>query len=913
VTSAPRHVFLVDGSGYIFRAFHGLPMMTRADGTPVNAVYGFTNMVMKLLSETEADHVAVIFDSARKTFRNDIYPDYKAHRPPVPEELVPQFALIRQAAVAMNVLGLELPGFEADDLIATYAREAVEQGAEVTVVSGDKDLMQLVGPQVSLFDPMKNRMIGPNEVREKFGVGPDKVVEVQALAGDSSDNVPGVPGIGVKTAAQLLEEYGDLESLLARAGEIKQPKRRESLIEHAELARISRRLVTLKDDVPLPVPLSDLAVRKPDPTTLRAFLEEQGFKSLIVRLGVTATAITATPTPVATDYHLVQSVADLEAWIAEATSFGVVAVDTETTALDVQRAKLVGVSLSTAPGRACYIPLRHGGGSEGAAAQGGLFDAPAPSAPQQIPLSEAVPRLKALLEDPAVLKVGHNIKYDAHIFASEGIKVAPLDDTLVQSYVLDGAGGNSLDALAETHFGHTTIKFSDVCGSGKGQITFDKVPLEAALAYAAEDADITLRLHRLLKERLVAERMVSVYETLDRPLIPILLRMEQEGIKVDAPRLKSLSEDFAQRMAVLETEIHGLAGEDFNVASPKQLGEILFERLGLPGGVKSRKTGAWQTGAEVLEELAPLHPLPRKMLDWRQLAKLKSTYTDALLSLVDAKGRVHTSFSQAVVSTGRLSSSEPNLQNIPVRTEEGRKIREAFIAEPGNLLISADYSQIELRLVAHVADIKALKQAFAEGKDIHAITASEVFGVPLEGMDPMVRRNAKAINFGIIYGISRFGLANQLGVSREEAGRYIDAYMARFPEIRAYMDKTKKQAAEQGFVTTLFGRKCPVPGIRDKNPNVKAFAERAAINAPIQGGAADIIKRAMLRLPDALADAGLNARMLLQVHDELVFEVPEAQAEAAKTLIKQVMEDAARLSVPLVVDIGAAKSWAAAH
>jgi len=914
-----KHLYLVDGSGFIFRAFHGLPPMNRADGTPTNAVFGFCTMLMKLLDDTEADHIAVVFDTARKTFRNDIYPEYKAHRPPPPEELIPQFSLVRDAVKAFNVASVELEGFEADDLIATYAREAAEQGAEVTIVSSDKDLMQLVNDKVTMFDAMKNKIIGAEQVVEKFGVGPEKVVEVQALAGDASDNVPGVPGIGVKTAAQLLEEYGDLESLLERAGEIKQPKRREKLIEFAEAARISRQLVTLKDDAPQPISLEEMATRKPDPEMLLNFLEEQDFKRLIpkVKSRLTGGAANGTPDPVAPeaiDYTLVQDIETLRGWCREAYAAGQVAVDTETTSLDAMRADLVGVSLSIEPGKACYIPLRH----KNPQTQGDMFGGGEETAPEQAPWDEAIDLIRRLLEEPSVLKIGQNIKYDALVLSrpeNGGITVAPIDDTMLLSYVLEGgAHGHGMDELALLHFDHRCIPFKEVAGVGKKQVTFDLVELDKARDYAAEDADITGRLHGLLKPRLVTERMATVYETLERPLVPVLVGMEREGIKVDAVRLKELSDDFTARIGDLETEIHKLAGREFNVGSPKQLGEILFDDLGLPGGKKG-KTGAYATGADVLEKLADEgHDLPVKVLEWRQLSKLKSTYTDALLEQINPQtGRVHTSFVMAATTTGRLASSDPNIQNIPIRTEEGRKIRTAFIAEPGHTLLAADYSQIELRLLAHVAGIESMKQAFKDGIDIHALTASQVFGVPVEGMDPMVRRRAKAINFGIVYGISAFGLARQLDIGRTEAGEFIEAYFERFPGIRTYMDKTKEEARAQGYVSTFMGRKCHVKGINEKNPNLRNFAERAAINAPIQGGAADIIRVAMIKLPGQLKDAGLNAKMLLQVHDELVFEVPDSELEETKALVKKVMENAAVLSIPLDVDTGSGATWAEAH
>jgi len=940
----PRHVYLVDGSGYVFRAFHALPPMTRPDGTPVNAVYGFTTMLMKLISESDADCIAVIFDEARATFRNEIYPQYKAHRLEPPEELIPQFPLVREAARAFNLPAIEQGGYEADDLIATYARLAREAGAKVTIVSSDKDLMQLVRDGIEMLDPIKGRPIGPAEVAEKFGVPPEKVVDVQALAGDSVDNVPGVPGIGVKTAAQLINEYGDLEALLARAGEIKQPKRRESLQQHAEQARISKKLVLLEDHVPLEVPLAALTVHEPDHDKLVAFLKEQTFRSILARVESQAGAKPAAPqartvtgaassapealrapsahipaAPLGQNYELVQSEEALAPWIARALAAGIVAVDTETTSLDATQARLVGVSLSLEPGEArgaceaCYVPLGHKAPQHQGTLD--LGENAAREAPKQMELKRALEMLKPLLEDPTVLKIGHNIKYDMVVLARYGIAIAPIDDTMLISYVLAaGLHGHGMDELAKLHLDHDTIKYKDVTGSGKGQIGFDEVALDKACAYAAEDADVTLRLWLVLKPQLLAERLASVYETIERPLVPVIVAMERHGIKVDRAELKRLSEDFATRLAELECQIHKLAGESFNVGSPKQLGEILFERMSLAGGRKA-KTGAYVTDADVLEELAAQgHDLPARVLDWRQLQKLKSTYADALVEQINPEtGRVHTSYGMAIASTGRLSSTDPNLQNIPVRTEEGRRIRRAFVAEPGWKLVSLDYSQIELRLLAHVADIQALERAFKEGIDIHALTASQVFGVPVEGMDPMVRRKAKAINFGIVYGISPFGLARQLGIPQAEAADYIKAYFARYPGIRDYMERTKELCRKDGYVKTAFGRRIYVRGIKDQNPARRGFAERAAINAPIQGGAADIIKRAMIRVPDALAEAGLSARMLLQVHDELVFEVREAEVEATIKAMRKVMEGAAPLKVPLVVDAGVADNWADAH
>jgi DNA polymerase-1 len=926
MTKAPyKHLYLVDGSGYIVRAYFAIPPRSTSDGTPVNATFGFTNMLVKLLRDSDADAIAVIFDAGAKTFRNDIYPAYKAHRPEPPEDLIPQFAAIREATRAFNLPCIELDGYEADDLIATYARLAKAAGAEVTIVSSDKDLMQLVDGGIAMLDPMKERMIGRDEVVEKFGVQPEKVVDVQALAGDSTDNVPGVPGIGIKTAAQLITEYGDLETLLARAGEIKQQKRREKLIENAELARISKQLVRLDPDVPVTVSLDGFTLKQPVADDLRAFLERYEFRSLLRRLsdqlgGVEETAAAAAAAPPESakeaSYELVQDLPALQRWVAAAQVRGVIAVDTETTSLDPLAAELVGVSLSTAPGKACYIPLGHKGTGP---ADGSLDLDGATDAPKQIPLDEAIATLKPMLEDPGVLKVGQNIKYDMLILARHGISVAPIDDTMLLSYVVEGGlHGHGMDELAQLHLDYQTIKFKDVAGSGRNQVTFDKVPLDKALNYAAEDADITLRLYEVLKPRLVSDRLTTIYETIERPLVPVLAEMELTGIKVDRDTLRRMSNDFAKRIGELEKQIYKLAGREFTIGSPKQLGEILFDEMSLDGGKKG-KSGAYATGADILEGLANQgHDLPARVLDWRQVSKLKSTYTDALQTQINPNtGRVHTSYSQAVASTGRLSSNDPNLQNIPIRTEEGRKIRTAFVAEKGHVLLSVDYSQIELRLTAHIAEVDALKQAFHEGQDIHAITAAQVFGIPLEGMDPMTRRKAKAINFGIIYGISAFGLAQNLGIAQGEAREYIDAYFKRYPGIRDYMDETKKAARERGFVTTLFGRKIHVPGIKDKNPAMRSFSERAAINAPIQGTAADIIKRAMIRVPPALEDAKLAARMLLQVHDELIFEVPEKEVEKTSALVREVMETAClprvELSVPLVADAGTGANWAEAH
>ncbi len=967
------HVYLIDGSGYIFRAFHALPPLTRpSDGLPVGAVHGFCAMLWKLLRETKASeaptHFAVIFDASERTFRKDIYADYKAHRPPPPEELIPQFPLIRDAVKAFNVACLELNGYEADDLIATYARQVVEAGGDVTIVSSDKDLMQLVKPGIVMFDAMKAKKIGRDEVLEKFGVPPEKVVDVQSLAGDSTDNVPGVPGIGIKTAAELINEYGDLDTLLARAGEIKQPKRREKLMEFADQARISRELVRLKDDVPELIAADALGVQDPRPDVLLAFLQQMEFNTLTRRIaealkveppapsavsvgstvptkgrlaltgpvGEADAPVAGSPASAAAEmamkarapfdrskYETVTKPEQLQAWVSKAYEAGLVAFDTETTSIDPMVAELVGFSMAVAPGVACYVPLAHRAASD-------AFDFGSHDGIEQIAVVDALATLKPLLEDASILKIGQNIKFDLNVLAQHGIEVAPVDDTMLMSYALDaGRGSHGMDDLAMRHLGHSCITFDQVIahvpGKKKSERTFAQAPLEKATEYAAEDADVTLRLWMLLKPRLAAEHLATVYETLERPLIPVIAGMERDGIRVDGAILSRLSSTFAQGVARLEEEVNRLVGHKFNLGSPRQLGELLFDRLQLPGG-KRTKTGQWETRAGLLDDLAANEDLPedaRKlintMLEWRQLTKLRSTYTDALPSYVHGgTGRIHTSYALGATTTGRLASSEPNLQNIPIRTKEGREIRTAFVAEPGKQLISADYSQIELRVLAHIADIPQLKKAFDDGLDIHAMTASEMFGVPVEGMPSEVRRRAKAINFGIIYGISAFGLANQLSIARDEAAAYISTYFERFPGIRAYMDETKRTAHERGYVETIFGRRIHYPEINTKNPSMRGFLERAAINAPIQGSAADIIRRAMVRMPDALADAGLKStRMLLQVHDELVFEVAEAEVPSALAIVKNVMESAAlpvvKLKVPIHVDAKAADNWEAAH
>ncbi|GAB1718063.1 MAG: DNA polymerase I [Nitrobacter sp.] len=993
-----RHVFLVDGSSYIFRAYHALPPLNRkSDGLQVNAVLGFCNMLWKLLRDMPKDdkptHLAIVFDKSEVTFRNKLYSDYKAHRPPAPDDLIPQFALIREAVKAFDLPCLEQIGFEADDLIATYVRQACERGATATIVSSDKDLMQLVTDCVTMYDTMKDRRLGVPEVIEKFGVPPEKVVEVQALAGDSIDNVPGVPGIGVKTAAQLITEYGDLETLLARAGEIKQPKRREALIENAEKARISRQLVLLDDHVALDVPLEDLAVQEPDARKLIAFLKAMEFTTLTKRVAeysqvnaaeiepdrknASGAALSApsslagegqgggaipgdlfgsppslplphkgggnaqhagrsqaqadgqllTPQalaaarleavrklPVQPDkYEIVRSLDRLKSWIARIDNDGSFAVEALAPTIDPMQAELCGIALAVAPNDACYIPLGHRQSGDGA----GLFAAGL--APDQIATPDALKLLKPVLESGGHLKVGFNVKFTAVLLARHDVVMQNNDDVELISYALDaGRGSHDLQSLAKRWLGHVSQIYGELIGSGRSKLAYDQVPIDRATTYAAEYADLALRLWQVLKPRLVAERMNAVYETLERPMIATLARMEQRGITVDRQVLSRLSGEFAQTAARLEAEIQELAGEPINVGSPKQIGEIMFGKMGLPGGSKT-KTGAWSTSAQILDELAEQgHDFPRKILDWRQVSKLKSTYTDALPEHVDPQThRVHTTYALAATTTGRLSSNEPNLQNIPVRNEEGRKIRRAFIATPGHKLVSADYSQIELRLLAEIADIPVLKQAFRDGLDIHAMTASEMFGVPVQGMPGEIRRRAKAINFGIIYGISAFGLANQLGIPREEAAAYIKKYFERFPGIRAYMDATRDFCRAHGYVTTLFGRKCHYPDIRSPNPSHRAFNERAAINARLQGTAADIIRRAMARMDNALAEKKLSAKMLLQVHDELIFEVPDDEVAATLPVVQHVMQDApfpaVLLSVPLRVDARAADNWDEAH
>ena len=979
------HVFLVDGSSYIFRAYHALPPLNRkSDGLQVNAVLGFCNMLWKLLREMPEDnrptHLAIVFDKSEVTFRNKLYPDYKAHRPPAPDDLIPQFAFIRDAVRAFDLPCLEQNGFEADDLIATYARIASEGGAITTIVSSDKDLMQLVTDKVVMYDTMKDRRIGIPEVIEKFGVPPSKVVEVQALAGDSTDNVPGVPGIGIKTAAQLIVEYGDLEQLLFRATEIKQPKRREALLENAEKARISRQLVLLDDKVDLEVPLQDLAVQEPDARKLIAFLKAMEFSGLTRRVAEysqidpsevaadignhngsapalaaakpkpsdgsgdlfaesksvpaktggkedKASSLKGTPISLAdvrkeaarklpvdrSKYQSIRTLDALHAWIARARDAGKFVIDAKASSMDPMQAELCGIALALAPNDAAYVPLAHKRSGDGV----GLFDSGL--APDQVGTEQALEALKPLLESPGILKIGFNIKFNAVMLAQAGITLRNHDDAQLMSYALDaGRNGHGLDTLSDLWLGHGMIAHGELIGSGKGKLTFDQVAIDKAAEYSAESADIIMRLWRVLKPRLVADRMNTVYETLERPLIAVLARMERRGISIDRQVLSRLSGDFAQTAARVEAEIQEIAGEPINVGSPKQIGDILFGKMGLSGGSKT-KTGAWSTTAQVLDDLAEQgYDFPRKILEWRQVSKLKSTYTDALPTYVNPEThRVHTTYALAATTTGRLSSNEPNLQNIPVRTEDGRKIRRAFIATPAHKLVSADYSQIELRLLAEIADVPSLRQAFRDGLDIHAMTASEMFGVPIKDMPSEVRRRAKAINFGIIYGISAFGLANQLGIAREEASAYIKKYFERFPGIRAYMDETKEFCRSNGYVTTLFGRKCYYPDIKASNASVRSFNERAAINARLQGTAADIIRRAMIRIEDALAEKKLSAQMLLQVHDELIFEVPDDEVAATLPIVQKVMQDApfpaVVLSLPLQVDARAANNWDEAH
>lgn len=923
-----KRLILVDGSGYIFRAYHALPPLTRRDGTPVGAVYGFTTMLLKLREQMHAEYFAVIFDAARATFRQRLYADYKANRPAPPEDLVPQFALVREATAALNMPAIELPDYEADDLIAAYAKAAEAQGIETIIVSSDKDLMQLIRGGVSMFDPMKQKPIGEKEVVEKFGVMPDKVIEVQSLIGDSVDNVPGVPGIGPKTAAELVQQFGSLEGVLANLDNIKQPKRREVLGQYADAARISRQLVELHADIPLPLTLDTLHMQPLDTEKMLGFMQAQNFPSLVKKYGGTVAMPPATPVassaavpvvPLNKQYSIVRSLDELRQWIAKATARGRIAIDTETTSLDAMQAELVGISLAVEAGEACYIPLAHV--TAGVATQANLFGAEEASAttvraPGQLQCNDVLKELAPLLLAPAVLKIGHNLKYDMLVLKKYGITIAPIADTMLLSYCTSaGLHAQNLDELARTHLNHENISFRSLVGTGKQQITFAEVDIEKAAEYAAEDADITLRLYEILAPEIITQQVVDIYETCERALVPVLVEMEARGIRVSRETLVGLSTEFSAQAGVLEKEIHALAGQEFSVASPKQLGEVLFEAMGIEGGKKSAKSGAYTTDAETLEALSVQgHTIAGKVLEWRHVTKLQSTYTDALQKQINpATGRVHTSFSMAGTTTGRLSSSDPNLQNIPIRTEAGKRIRTAFIAAEGTKLISADYSQIELRLLAHVAGIDTLKDAFREGRDIHAITASQMFGVPVGEVSGDLRRKAKTINFGIIYGISAHGLATRLGIGRGEAANYIDLYFRQYPGIREYMDTTIAFAREHGFVTTLLGRRIYVKDINAKQPNLRAFSERAAINAPLQGSAADIIKRAMIDVEYALSHEIPEAKLLLQVHDELVLESPDAQAEQVAARVKAIMQNAASLSVPLTVEAGIGDNWGVIH
>ena len=916
-----KTVCLVDGSGYIFRAFYGIPNLTSPDGVPVNAVYGFTNMFLRLTQNIPCDYSLVLFDAKRQNFRNEFFPEYKGTRKEIPEELIPQFPIIREAVKALNLNQLEMEGYEADDLIATYAEQALNKGYEVVVVSADKDLMQLIRPGVRFYDPMKDKFFTPEDVKEKFGVYPDKVVDVQALAGDSIDNVPGVPGIGLKTAAQLVNEFGSLQEVLDRAGEIKQNKRRETLLENRENALISLQLVTLKKDVPVEKDIEAYACHKPVFEDIEKFVDLYGFLSLKPRLQRWAEVrcnslpdeenqdLNTVFKEVEKHYELVQDEQSLMRWADLIKNKGTFAFDTETTGIDPTFDKIVGFSMAVEEGVACYVPLKHKSQNRD------LFALESDEI-KQLDFATVAKHLAPIMTDKSILKIGHNIKFDMHFFAQvigEDKEIFPIEDTAVLSYDLDSSEhGHGMDELAEKFLSYKTIHYEDVCGTGKDKITFDHVSLDKALDYAAEDADITLRLYNVLKPRLIKEKKIAVYENYDRPLIAILQKMEKQGVMVDKQKLMNLSQEFDKKLKEYEQEIYKLAGEEFNIGSPKQIGEILFGKLGAKG--KKTATGAWQTGADVLENLAAEgNLLAAKILDWRGFSKLKSTYTDALLNLLDKDSRLHTTFNQTVVNTGRLASSNPNLQNIPIRSEEGKKIRECFIAKPGHKIIASDYSQVELRLLASVADVKGLKHAFEQGIDIHAATAAKVFGVSYEEVDANMRRHAKAINFGIVYGISQYGLAKQIDVSNEEAKKYIDAYFAQMPEIKKYMEQTTMFAHQYGYVMTPFGRKCSIMGINDKNKRIVANAERAAINAPIQGGAADIIKRAMIAVQRELEDGGYKTKMLLQVHDELVFEAPIDEVERAAAMIKKTMESVVDLAVPFVAEVGIGDDWTQAH
>ena len=927
-----KHIYLVDGSTYIFRAYHALPPLTRkSDGFPVGAISGFCNMLDKLIRDEKQrnnlTHLLVVFDASGKTFRNDIYPDYKANRSSPPEDLIPQFPVIRDATNAFNVPHVELLGYEADDLIASYTKAALSKGMQVTIVSSDKDLMQLVGNGACMLDTMKNRTINEPEVIEKFGVKPNRVIDVQSLAGDSIDNVPGVPGIGIKTAALLINEYGDLEKLIENASKIKQTKRRESVIEFADQARISRELVTLKDDIELPIPIEDIQIQSIEPKKLISFLKAMEFRTLTekkakefnlssekidtqeIKLNfIPKEDVYETKAPLEDikkfDYDLystIQNIDQLNEWKEKISEKGYVAIDTETDSLNAIEANLIGFSFAISNNEACYIPIKH------------LEKSP------QIELNQALVILKEIMEDQSILKILHNKKYDGLVLQKYGISIAPYDDTMLISYSI-GSGGirHNLDALAKNYLSHNALSFKEIAGTGKNQKVFNEIDISTASKYAAEDADITLRLWKLLKPKLAEDRLSSVYETIERPLAKIIMEMEKHGVSVDEKILNKLSEKFASKIKKIEEKCFEVVGVEFNLGSPKQVGEILFDKLGIKGGKKT-PSGSWSTDADTLTFLASNgNVLPKLLLEWRGLSKLKSTYTDALPTFINKKtNRIHTSYAMSSTSTGRLSSSDPNLQNIPIRNEDGREIRSAFIAEEGSSLISADYSQIELRIIAHMANDNNLKQAFKEKIDIHSLTASEVFGVPLKDMNNEIRRRAKAINFGIIYGISAFGLSNQLGISRSEASDYIRSYFEKFPSIKDYMETTKEFAKDNGFVKTLFGRKCIIDSSMSRGPGGKAFMDRAAINAPIQGTAADIIKRAMIKIPQTLKKENLSSKMIMQVHDELIFETKDEDVEKTINLVKNEMSNAHKpiieLSVDLEVEAAFGKNWDQAH
>ena len=916
------HFYLIDGSGYIFRAYYALPPLTRkSDGLPTGAVSGFCSMLFKLLEDSKSNenlqkptHFAVIFDSARKTFRNEIYSDYKANRSEAPDDLAPQFEYIRKSVLAFNLPSVELVNYEADDLIATYVDQILKKGAKVTIVSSDKDLMQLYRKDVRIFDPMKNKFISNEDVKNKFGVDPDKVIDVQALAGDSSDNVPGVPGIGVKTAAELINKYGDLETLLKSADEIKQNKRRETLLNNKDKALISKKLVTLKHDAPIEMKLNDFELKRIDKDKLYKFLREMEFNRLL------SSAISAYGEPdfsgekkdiqlkekkVEIDkknYFLITEHSKIDEWIKEAEEIGEVAVDTETNSLDPHQADLVGVSLSSKIGKACYIPIGH-------------------NSKKCIDKDIVLKKLKPLLEDPSIKKIGQNIKFDFIVFFNHGIILSAMEDTMLMSYVLDaGKNRHNMDTLSEIHLSHKTIKFKELVGSGKKQINFSEVDLEKAKDYAAEDADITYRLYKKFYKSLKEEKMINIYEIFEKPLLRILADMEIQGIKVDKKFLKTLSTKFEKKIEKIQKEVFKLSKKEFNIASPKQLGEILYNDLKI-ADLKKTKKGSFATSASVLEDLAfKGHKFPQLVLDWRQVSKLKNTYSDSLPEHInpDTK-KVHTSFLLAATTTGRLASSDPNLQNIPIKSEDGRDIRKAFVADKDNILISADYNQIEMRILADLADVKELKKAFQNNEDIHSLTASQIFNIDINKVNQDQRRKAKAINFGIIYGISQYGLAKQINVSNFEAEEFLNSYFSKFPEIKVYMDRTIKFCRKSGYVSNIFGRRSHFININDKNYNVRNFQERAAINAPIQGSAAEIMRLAMIRIDKKLKEQKLNkTKMLLQIHDELIFESPKNEVKKISKVIIEEMSSVAEsdqhsFSIPLTVDLNTGENWGTLH